>query len=443
MYRQDGEKTSFEDYALGYLIDHPVVVVGGVAYRHAGTHYQVVEDLETDVRRWFKRNKVSQNNRLVGNVVPIIRAVATAGYRLGHWVDGRADRLVPFANGLLRLGTGDLVPHSPDWLGTWCLPCDHDPAAGCPAWEGFLAECLNGEADQVALLQEWFGYVLSGDTHRQRYMTHVGAAGSGKSTVAKVLSVLVGSGGSAFNIRQLANRFGPAGLMGKTLAVCGEVELQGCKERAAIMETLKTITGQDAVQIERKGDNTFYSLALPTRFHIVANSMPALRDPTLALTRRMLLLFSDKKAAAEDEGLLGRLMGEMAGVVQWALRGYARLQEKGWTTPARMRAEIDRIRRDASPAVAYLTDRCRVARPLDPGTVPGLEVVDEPVWTAKEVLWADAQRWAADAGAEVTQGWFFKDLRAVLPRLPDPATSRRRTPKGERFYTVEGVALKA
>jgi hypothetical protein len=46
------------------------------------------------------------------------------------------------------------------------LPYDYDPAATCPRWQQFLDEVFGDDTESIGLLQEWFGYVLSGRTAR-------------------------------------------------------------------------------------------------------------------------------------------------------------------------------------------------------------------------------------------------------------------------------------
>jgi putative DNA primase/helicase len=445
------QKIQYETYALDFLLKKQVIIAGGQAYEYDGKHYVPVSKLKVNLRRWMKAQKIPQTNTLVDNVYPIIEAFATTDKVLPCWNTGAVERIIPFSNGLLRLkpflesSTIDIIPHTPNYLSTWCIPGDFDKEAKCPRWLTFLGECLEGEADQVSLCQEWFGYVLSGDTNHQKYMAHIGARGSGKSTVARILQHMVGSGAVAFDLRRLAGRFGLGALQGKSLAVCGEVELTGCKERAEIIERLKSLTGNDTQQIERKGDNVFRSEAIPSRFHIISNTVPLLRDPSLALARRMLILWSPSSAAEADLGLEEKLVAELPGIGQWALAGCGRLHRMGrFTNTARMKGELGAIERDASPLIAFLRDRCQVHKSLDGGTLPDVEWVDGPNFKEqKDKIWAAATQWELETQTPLPEVpvWFWRDLRSVLPRI-SPDRRREKLPNGKLVDVIEGVRLK-
>lgn len=421
------QKIRYETYALGYLQDHNTIISKGQPYEYHDTHYVKVDKLKVNLRKWMKRQNIPQSNSLVDNVAPIVEAVAVVAHDLPCWQNGRLETLVPFKNGLLRLDLFlageqcELLEHTPNYQSTWCIPTDYETDGECPKWLTFLSECLEGEEDQIALCQEWFGYILSGDTSRQKYMAHVGAKGSGKSTVARILERLVGDGSTGFNLRQLAGRFGLTAIQGRSLAICGEVELQGCKERSEIIERLKSITGNDKQQIERKGDNEYPSIYLPTRFHIISNTMPLLRDPSLALARRMLVLWSPSSAKNADDDLEAKLTEELPGIVRWSLEGCRRLKRQGrFTATKRMDSELAAIERDASPLIAFLRDRCEVHRSLDGGTLSGVKWYDGQLcYTTKQAVWEAALIWETDTQIELPKqpSWFWRDLRACLPRM--------------------------
>ena len=72
---------------------------------------------------------------------------------------------IPFENGVLQLD-GQLQPHNPNVMRTWCIAAEYQPDAQCPEWEKFLSTAL--APDQELLAQEWSGYVISGAKKRRR-----------------------------------------------------------------------------------------------------------------------------------------------------------------------------------------------------------------------------------------------------------------------------------
>jgi P4 family phage/plasmid primase-like protien len=447
------ESFRYERLALAYIEDTSTVHHQGQFYTYTGTHYAREEYLECKVRRWFYSQRIEANNNLVNSVVPAIKAFALVGSaKLPCWKDGVPQRqVVPFLNGLLDLdaylsrGEVALLPHTPNYRCGYCLPFSFDPAASCPRWESFLGSALGD--DQAALLAEWFGYVVSGDTGQQKFALCVGPPQAGKGTVAEVLSDLIGRANSTgFDLRSLVSRFGPSSLVGRSLAVVGEVELSGVRERSAILEKLKSITGEDQVSVEYKGEKHFPSVVLPTRFHVLSNTMPSFADPSAAIGRRMLIFRFDHSVpeAERDVELKSKLRAELPGIAVWALAGLRRLRGRGrFGTTDRMEGELSKVRRTSSPVRAFLSDCCRVHRTLDTGSLDGIETADGPVeavWVSRETFQAKARAWAAENDIEIKPYWFARDLHELLPRLPE--RHRRRDEAGRQFYDYPGVALK-
>ena len=147
---------------------------GGRTYFYAGCRYAECDELPMKVREFFKANGWSQSNNVVGNVVPIIQShvwkdavqVGSMPFWIGDDRPFKSSRnIITFSNGLMNVdAASDLIPHSPNWCSTVCLPFAYEPSAVCPAWEKFLSEVFEGDQDRVALIQEFCGYCLSSDT---------------------------------------------------------------------------------------------------------------------------------------------------------------------------------------------------------------------------------------------------------------------------------------
>ena len=67
----------------------------------------------------------------------------------------------------------------------------------------------------IDLLQEWFGYVLGGQTNRHKMLMMLGPKRSGKSTIVYVLRLLVGTENyTESRSNDFVGGFGMAGLIG-------------------------------------------------------------------------------------------------------------------------------------------------------------------------------------------------------------------------------------
>ena len=103
------------------------------------------------------------------------------------------------------------------------------------------------------MLQEIFGLCLTGDTSHQKAFLIVGPKRSGKGTIARVLTQLIGSDNTvAPTLARLGTNFGLQPLIGKRLAIISDARLGGRADQQAIAERLLSITGEDAITTDRK-----------------------------------------------------------------------------------------------------------------------------------------------------------------------------------------------
>ena len=137
--------------------------------------------------------------------------------------------LLPVLNGLLDVGIGRLLPASPDLFTLTCCPFEYSPGAALPhEWLRFLGTLWPGDPASVDTLQEWFGYLLAPDTRQQKILFLLGPKRSGKGTICRVLSAVVGENNVAGpTLGSLAMNFGLSPLLGKSVAIVSDARLSG------------------------------------------------------------------------------------------------------------------------------------------------------------------------------------------------------------------------
>jgi putative DNA primase/helicase len=117
----------------------------------------------------------------------------------------------------------------------------------------FLTELFGQDHQAITALQDWFGYMLSPDTSQHKIFFIVGPRRSGKGTIARVQTALVGRDSVANpTLASLQTNFGIAPLIGKPVAIITDARLGGRSDQAAITERLLSISGEDALTIDRK-----------------------------------------------------------------------------------------------------------------------------------------------------------------------------------------------
>jgi putative DNA primase/helicase len=357
------------------------------------------------------------DTKLIANAKQALTSLVALPARLRRpaWLGGEgfapAGEVVPFRNGLVHLDgflAGEVdhrVAPTPRYFSTRCLPYDFDPMAPQPAqWLAFLDSVWGHEPEAIRTLQEWFGYLLTGDTGQQKILMIVGPTRSGKGTIGRVLEALLGPEdfvGSSFTT--LATQFGLAPLVGKGLAVLADARLSGKTDMVAIVEKLLSISGEDAITVDRK-HRAPWTGTLPTRLMLLTNELPTLRDASMALANRLIVLeMTESFLGREDPALMGKLRPELPGILLWALEGRRRLSERGrFLMPESGREVVAEVKDLASPVGQFVAERCEVG--------PGRFI-------AKDTLYGRYREWNEDQGNEhaLSKVHFGRQLRAAAP----------------------------
>lgn len=313
-------------------------------YTYTGTHWEEIDDISNRLRIWMIKNNIAVNNTIVGNTIPILRAITSVvGVKtMPTWIGSQCPfksvkDAISFDNGIMDVtqylkGNAELILHSRDWFSTFCLPFGFDKDAKCETWLSFLSQVYEGDAERIALLQKWFGYCLTPDTSYQKLLMICGQPRSGKGTIQTMLSAVVGKPNqTGFSLTSLASDFGMHSLLNKLVAVVGEVNLAGNQYRSMILERLKSITGEDQMDVAEKFKSSI-STVIGARFCVSCNGVPTFIDPSGALGKRLLVLDHNVSfAGKEDYSLKGKLELELPGVAIWALEGLKRLRKNGYS----------------------------------------------------------------------------------------------------------------
>jgi P4 family phage/plasmid primase-like protien len=281
-----------------------------------------------------------------------------------------------------------------------------DPTAGCPQWLSFLNRIWPDDPQAVELLWLWSGYVLVLDSSHHVILVIIGPPRSGKGTIARVVTELIGRQNVvAPTLSSLQTNFGLAPFLGKPLAVISDARVSGRSDTPQIVERLLSISGEDAQTVDRKYREPL-TATLPTRFLVLTNELPSLRDASAALASRMLVLRCTRSwLGREDRGLGSRLLGELPGILNWAIAGWRRLQRRGhFVQPKSGRELHEALAELTSPIKAFLEDCCTLG--------PEHEASMGDLFTRWQV-------WCRVTGRDHpgTRQSFAKDLWAAVPNL--------------------------
>jgi putative DNA primase/helicase len=379
---------------------------------------------------------------VVGNAMQAVKGMVLRGgdQPVPAWLTGSPPfdpiETIPCRNALVHIpglvdGKPAILPPSPAFFSTYSLGFDFDAQAPQPSgWIRFLSQLWEEDPEAISALQEWFGYCLTPDTRQQKILSIIGPRRSGKGTIARILTALIGPENVAGpTLTSLATNFGLSPLIGKPLAIISDARMSTRTDQAVVAERMLAISGEDTIDIDRK-HLAQWTGKLPTRLVLISNVLPQIKDASGALPGRMILLrlktsFYDK----EDPELLAKLLPELPGILLWAIEGWRRLRERGRFVQPQSGIELmEQLEDLASPVGAFIRQRCAVG----PGEM--VEVAD--LYTA----WCN---WCETVGMKTgTTQIFGRDLRAAVPGLGDKQESEgsREDRVRTRFYV--GIGLK-
>lgn len=336
--------------------------------------------------------------------------------------------IVACANGLLHLPSRALLPATPDLFNMNAVPYRYESHALAPAaWLRFLADVWPQDPEAIATLQEMFGYLLTPDTSQQKIFMLIGPKRSGKGTIARVLTELLGADNVAGpTLSSLSDSFGKAPLLGKLAAVIADARLSGRVDQKEVAEQLLSISGEDRVDVNRKFQKQI-SVRLGVRFVMLTNEIPRIADASGAMASRFIILkMWESFLGREDPGLTSRLLQELPGILNWAVEGWHRLKARGHFVQPQSAAEaVQELADLGSPIGAFVRDEC--------ATGPSATVkVDDlyRAWSTWCVLQGNPH-----AG---TKQVFGRDLTALLPSI----TVKRARDGADRERWYVGIGLR-
>jgi putative DNA primase/helicase len=378
------------------------------------------------------------NRHKVGDVLEALAAVAHTAEGIDNpsWLHSvrsgphfqsnyRATEIVACSNGLLHVGSRELLELTPLFFNRVAVPFEYEPAAPEPVkWLDFLHQLWPDDEESIAALQEFFGYVLSGRTDLHKILLLIGPTRGGKGTISRVLRRLIGKANvAAPTLAGLGTNFGLSPLIGKPLAAVSDARLGGSNVYQ-VVERLLSISGEDALTIDRKYREPWTG-KLPTRFLILSNELPRFGDASGAISNRFVVLqMTESWLGRENTHLTEELVAELSGILSWSLEGLDRLAQQGKFIEPRSSSDAILALQDlVSPCSAFVRDCC------ERGIGHEVAVAD---------LYAAWREWCElnghKAGSVQT---FGRDLRAVIPTIrvtrPEDGGARPRHFQGVRL----------
>jgi putative DNA primase/helicase len=414
--------------------DRPLRRWRGDWYVYGGVRWVLTEedDVRADLVAWLTGDEVRRRDkdgdlvpwrperesdlvgivRLLGDVVhrPAAAEIPRGVFLSNLWIDERQK----------------VREYAPEVFNTSAANYPWNVKAECPNTLEWLNSILS--ADDVELLRQWIGYLLSKRTDMQKMLVIIGPPRSGKGTLLWLMEQLLGPGSTASVARfdLLTATFGMQPLIGTSLTVMPDVRWS-TKDAADAVPVLLSISGEDIQDVHRKNMKVWRG-RLDTRFVIASNDTPSLSDASGALAGRMLLIEMDQSfLGKEDPHLKDRIRAELPGVLQWALGGLRRLDEVGrFVEPAGSVAAREEVRQTSNPVYLFVEDAC-ILGPF------GMVALDD--------LYRAYDMWCQKNGYHrLPSAILVRQLKNTY-RGRVTSVRRRPTPGGRQTRVVLGMAL--
>jgi len=320
-----------------------------------------------------------------------------------------------------------LASPTPAFFSPYALDFDFLPDAPPPStWLSFLETLWANDRESVETLQEWFGYSITTDTSHQKMLMMIGPKRSGRGTISRVLTTLLGPANVANpTLSGFSTHFGAASLIGKQAAIFTDARISGRSDVAVGVERLLSITGEDPQTIPRKNREDWNG-RLRTRFTLISNELPKLTDVSGAISSRMIILrLTECFLGREDKDLERKLRAEMPGILLWAIAGWRRLRERGrFLQPVSADDLVEQMADLSSPVGEFVRDRCVIG--------PACEVFTPDLFAA----WQD---WCNAHGKEHKgdASLFGRNLKAAFHSVRTSKPTSREGRKGRLYQGID------
>ncbi len=345
-----------DELADWWLEEYPLTAYGLGSFR--AYNNGVWEEVPKDTIRasilnnlvYAKEEGIRPTAHLVASVTELVRLKTVI--RNDRW-DADPDYLA-CKNGTLHIPTRTLLPHSPKYFLTSCVPYEYTPDAQSDIWLSFLDETQPKSKD---FLQEFAGYALTTDTSHEIALWLYGQPGGGKSTFLAGLQAMLGPRAGLLGLADIVRSdFALTNLPGKTLVVSTEQPGGFLK----IDYLLNAIISGEPIPVNRKFRDPI-EITPHAKIAWAMNELPRVQANSGLFRRVHVIEFPPLAEQKRDPRVKERIKQEGAGILNWALEGYARLRARGaFDIPARVREANEQFQENSDVAGLFVAERCEI-----------------------------------------------------------------------------------
>lgn len=270
--------------------------------------------------------------------------------------------LINVKNGLYNVLENKLQEHTSECISTVQLNVNYNPDAECPVFKQFLNESMEGDAEQVKLIQEILGYLLIPVNYAQKAFVITGVAQAGKSVLLRVINEVLLGKQNVSNIawQNLSDRFKTAELYGKLANIFSDLPTKNIDDTGIF----KSLVGEDYLTVEKKNKNPF-SFQSYARLLFSCNVIPKnYADKSEGFYRRLIIIRFNRAVPQDkkDPNLIVKFQSEADGIFLFALEGLKRLIQNNYvfSETEKNRMEVEKYREDSDSLLSFLKECCDI-----------------------------------------------------------------------------------
>ncbi|WP_157830535.1 primase-helicase zinc-binding domain-containing protein [Aeromonas sobria] len=326
-----------------------VNMVAGAVYHYTGSLWEHLSDacLRREMAAIYSEHGAPFSSKMLGGVVDTMKEMIPL-------MGVPRDDLIGFANGVYDMAARQFRPHSPaDSLLSHNGILYGEPLPGeklemsAPNFTKWLSHAAGSDTDKMARINAALFMVLANRYDWQLFLEVTGEGGSGKSVMANLCELLVGSRNvGSSSMKRLESDFGLESVWDKRLLL-----LPDQPKYIGDGAILKAITGGDEVSINQKGKSMF---SAKVRAVVLAtNNEPMVmieRNGGMA-RRRVIFAFNNVVSEADKDPQLGeKIAAELPVIIRHLLTQFVN-SENAKTLLLDQRSSTDAIavKRAADP----------------------------------------------------------------------------------------------
>ncbi|NWJ45294.1 MAG: hypothetical protein HXX08_05385 [Chloroflexi bacterium] len=283
------------------------------------------------------------------------------------------DNLLNLQNGVLNLGTFELLPHDPSYKLTRISNVEYNPQKYSDLWEKVVNDLTDGDKEMAEVLQIAAGYSLTGSTESKAIMVLCGKSNTGKSKFVEAIRDVLGdaltggyganAGTNAFTVNSKWGDTKASNSASPEMAVLEKARIVIASEAGAGQvfnaPLLKNIAGSSRITARRnyKDPITFVP---QMKLWLDTNYLPDLHDPDEALFNRLRIFpcTNELEESKQDRDLDKKLKAEKSAILNWMIEGLQKWKANGKSIPEthRMREAKESEKRDSNPVSALIAE---------------------------------------------------------------------------------------